>query len=113
MSSLNVMKVVSTLSLVLLCACAARPDKIAALNVDQNKYLGVECRVLGSELQNAQTRLREAEAKQNSAANTDAWWLLLSIVPVSKVTGDHAVEVAELKGEVNAISAVQQQKRCV
>ena len=108
----KLVKTMLVLSVVTLAACATRPEKIAAVNLPVDKYQALECNVLGAELKTAESKLSAAAAKQNSAANTDAWFLILSIVPVSKVTGDHAKEVAQFKGEVNAIVAARQQKHC-
>ncbi len=112
MFSSKVLKVIPLIAVMGLCSCATRPDKLAASDLPQDKYRTYECTKLDSELKNAQTELAVVTKKQNSAANTDAWLLLLSVVPVSKVTGDYEKEVANWKGEVNAIETEKQKKKC-
>ncbi|QEY17130.1 hypothetical protein D0C16_14780 [Cellvibrio sp. KY-GH-1] len=108
----KVLKVIPMIVLMGLASCATRPDKIAATTLPQDKYQSHECSLLDSELKKAQSELAVATEKQNSAANTDAWLLILSIVPLSKVTGDYEKEVANWKGEVNAIETEKQKKKC-
>ncbi len=112
MLSSKVVKIIPLIAFMGLCSCATRPDKIAATNLPQDKYQTHECSLLESELKNAQSELAVATEKQNSAANKDAWLLILSIVPLSKVTGDYEEEVANWKGEVNAIESAKQKKKC-
>ena len=113
MFSTKALKIIPLMTAMVICSCATRPDKIAASSLPHEKYQAHECSLLNTELKNVQSELAAVTEKQNSAANKDAWLLILSIVPLSVVTGDYEKDVANWKGELNAIEAVKQKKNCV
>lgn len=113
MFSTKVLKIIPLMAVMVICSCATRPDKIAASSLPHDKYQTHECSLLDTELKNAQSELATVTAKQHSAANKDAWLIILSVVPLSMVTGDYEKDVATWKGEINAIEAVKQKKNCV
>lgn len=59
-----------------------------------------------------QAELAKVSNLQNSKATGDAWGVFLVGVPVSKLTGDHAADVAKWKGEVEAINTAQIKNKC-
>lgn len=112
MFSTKILKIIPLMTAMAVSSCATRPNDIAASSSPNEKYQAHECSLLDAELKNAQSELAAVMAKQNSAANTDAWLLILSVVPVSVVTGDYEKDVANWKGEVNAIEAAKQKNNC-
>jgi hypothetical protein len=60
----------------------------------------------------ARAELQKFSALQDSKANVDAASVFFVLVPASKLTGDHAGDVAKYKGEVEAIDTAQVKKGC-
>jgi hypothetical protein len=87
----------------ILAGCAARPDSIPASFVSHEKYAGRDCGQLGIDMANARSELQKYSQLQNSKANTDAATVFFILVPTSKLSGDHAADVAKWKGEVEAV----------
>lgn len=96
----------------LLSACASRPESISASYVSYEKYVGGDCVQLNSQMSNARAELVKVSDQQNSKANGDAWGVFLLGVPFSKLSGDHASDVAKWKGEVEAIETAQVKNKC-
>lgn len=103
---------VTVLSVAILSACASRPESIAASYVSHEKYSSNDCTQLSTYLSDARAGLQKVSAMQDSKANMDAATVFLALVPASKLTGDHAADVAKLKGEVEAIETAQIKKGC-
>lgn len=99
------MKFVFFLPLILsiTAGCAARPDSIPASFVSHEKYAGRDCNQLSIDMSNARNELQKYSQLQNSKANTDAATVFFILVPTSKLSGDHAADVAKWKGEVEAV----------
>lgn len=91
-------------AILLLTACASRPDAIAPAPVSATEYEGLSCSQLSSMLGEKRDSLREAERQQNRAATGDAIGVFLVLLPVSTVFGsDNEGVVAQYKGEVLAL----------
>ncbi|MBQ5940929.1 hypothetical protein [Massilia sp. AB1] len=103
---------VAMLTVAILSGCASRPESIAASYVSHEKYSGNDCTQLSTYLSDARAGLQKVSAMQDSKANMDAATVFLALVPASKLTGDHAGDVAKLKGEVEAIETAQIKKGC-
>ncbi|MDP2196378.1 MAG: hypothetical protein Q8J72_10395 [Rhodocyclaceae bacterium] len=97
---------------VLLSACASRPESISASYVSHEKYIAGDCVRLATQMGDARAELAKVSAMQDSKATGDAWGVFLILVPVSKLTGDHAGDVAKWKGEVEAIETAQIKNKC-
>jgi hypothetical protein len=97
---------------VLLSACASRPESISASYVSHEKYIDGDCIRLATQMGDARAELAKVSAMQDSKATGDAWGVFLILVPVSKLTGDHAGDVAKWKGEVEAIETAQIKNKC-
>ena len=97
---------------VFMVGCASRPDSIPASYVSHEKYVDNDCQILYNKLSNAQTELRRVSDLQNSAANSDAVGVFLLGIPFSKLSGDHAGDVAKWKGEIEAIETAKIKKKC-
>jgi hypothetical protein len=104
--------VLGLLAASVVAACANRPDSIHADFVSYERYTGLDCSALAQRLTDTDAKLADASAAQNNAANADAVGVFLVLVPVSKLTGDHEAEVAQLKGEKEAIETAQVKAKC-
>lgn len=67
-----------------------------------------DCVQLGTLMSDVQ----KFSSMQDSKANMDAATVFCVLVPASKLTGDHAGDVAKFKGEVEAIETAQIKKGC-
>lgn len=92
--------------------CATRPESIPASYVSHEKYMGSDCVQLSTLMSDARSDLQKFSSMQDSKANMDAATVFFVLVPASKLTGDHAADVAKFKGEVEAIETAQVKKGC-
>lgn len=103
--------IISTLAIVS-SACASRPESIAASYVSHEKYIAGDCARLATQISDARAELSKVSEMQNSKANGDAFGVFLLGIPFSKLSGDHAGDVAKWKGEVEAIETAQIKNKC-
>jgi hypothetical protein len=99
-------------------ACASHPASIAGTYVSQQQYSTWNCDQLLQERVAVTKKAREVAGEQQSTADSDqafiagglilAWPLLFGVA----VTKDHEKEFADLKGQYEAIDAVEQNKSC-
>ena len=101
-----------SLSFLILCGCANRPESISASYVSHEKYTGLDCEELTTQLADARYKLSSFSDKQDTKANLDAGGVLLAFIPISALTGDHEADVAKWKGEVQAIETAQITSKC-
>jgi len=99
-------------SLLLLAGCATRPESISASFVSHEKYAGRDCAQLGLDLSNARLELQKFSSKQDTKANIDAATVFFALIPASKLSGDHAGDVAKWKGEVEAVETAAIKAGC-
>jgi hypothetical protein len=83
--------------------CATRPESISASYISHEKYMGQDCAQLGVSMSEARNQLAKFSSMQDSKANMDAATVFFVLIPASKLSGDHAGDVAKYKGEVEAI----------
>jgi starvation-inducible outer membrane lipoprotein len=95
-----------------LAGCATRPESISASFVSHEKYIANDCMQLTTNMADARADLAKFSSMQNTKANVDAATVFLALVPVSKLSGDHAGDVAKYKGEVEAIETAQIKNGC-
>lgn len=95
-----------------LVACATRPESISASYVSHEKYSGLDCTALSTQLADKRAELTKVADLQNSKANMDAATVFFVLIPASKLSGDHAADVAKFKGEVEAIETAQVKANC-
>ena len=95
-----------------LTACATRPESISASYVSHEKYAGLTCEQLTTQMVDARANLQKFSDMQNSKANMDAATVFLVLIPASKLSGDSAGDVAKWKGEVEAIDTAQIRAGC-
>lgn len=99
-------------SMLVLGGCATRPESISASFVSHEKYMGLTCAALTDSMADARAKLAEFSKLQDSKANTDAATVFFVLIPASKLSGDHAGDVAKYKGEVEAIETAQVKTGC-
>lgn len=92
--------------------CATRPESISASFVSHEKYMGQSCPQLTDQMADARAKLADFSKQQDSKANLDAATVFLVLIPASKLSGDHAGDVAKYKGEVEAIETAQIKSNC-
>ena len=74
--------------------------------------MGQNCQQLTDSMADARAKLTEFSKLQDSKANVDAATVFLVLIPASKLSGDHAGDVAKYKGEVEAIETAQIKSSC-
>lgn len=104
--------IIIVVSALLLNACATRPESIPASYVSHEKYMGADCAQLTTHMADARTNLAKFSSMQDTKANVDAATVFLALIPLSKMTGDSAGDVAKYKGEVEAIETAQIKQNC-
>jgi hypothetical protein len=104
---------VTLIGAVLLSACAKQPDQIAAVDIGADSYGRYSCQQLVSEKTKISQDLGNLSARQKSAANGDAWGVVLLGLPLSSMSGgDQEALIAVAKGKVQAIDRQIVAKRC-
>lgn len=102
----------------LLSACATNPDNITAAYVSPGLYNTYSCAQLREEASRVSARAAQITGAQSSKATSDAvvmgaglilFWPALFFI---KGDGTTAVEVARLKGEMEAVEQASIQKKC-
>ena len=88
----------------LLTACAGRANSVAPVAVSSTEYAGWTCEDTRGELDAARQRENALARRQNNAATADAAGVFLVLLPLGSVFGgDVSGELAQAKGEVNAL----------
>lgn len=106
------------LSCFLLAACASSAENITANYVSPNNYSKWSCRELEDEAQRVSAAAASAAGVQNSKATSDAVATGVALVvfwPAAfliKGDGASAANLANLKGEMQAIQTASTQKKC-
>ena len=102
----------ASLVLIFVSGCATRPESISASYVSHEKYVDGSCPILATQLSDTQEKLKKVSRLQDDKANGDAVGVFLLGIPFSQLSGDHAAEVAKLKGECEAIETAQIKNKC-
>lgn len=93
--------------------CASRPDAIAPSYVSTVPYESWNCQQLVDETVRLQQAYAVAAGQQDQAANNDVMGVLLLGIPVSSLGGQNiAPQVANLKGQQQAVAQVMSRKNC-
>lgn len=96
--------VVACAGMLVLSACAGRANSVAPVAVSATEFAGMSCADTRSELTAARERENALTRRQNNAATADAAGVFLVLLPLGSVFGaDVSGELAEAKGEVNAL----------
>lgn len=109
----QLLKITLAISIIAIASgCATRPESISASYISHEKYMGKDCTSLTLDISNARSELAKYSSMQDTKANTDAATVFFVLVPVSKLSGDHAADVAKYKGEVEAIETALIKTNC-
>jgi hypothetical protein len=101
------------LMLMVLPACAKRPDAIAPIAVSESGYMAMDCQMLATELRLERQKLAALTKQQNDAATGDAVGVFLIGVPTASVFGgDKEGNLAVSKGTVLAMENAERAKNC-
>jgi hypothetical protein len=112
MESTSFKLITTSVMLAALAGCATRPESISASFVSHEKFMGQTCVQLTDTMADARTKLADYSKLQDSKANVDAATVFFVLIPASKLSGDHAGDVAKYKGEVEAIETAQIKTNC-
>jgi len=110
--------IVLSVATALLAGCAQKSEKIEAAYVSPLPYEKLSCRQIKDEAQRVATRSGEVMGIQNQKAQNDAVATGVAVVllwPAAFfIKGDKetATEVANLKGQMNALREVSEKKNC-
>ncbi len=99
-------------ALLALAGCATRPESISASYISHEKYMGQDCAQLALRMSDARSELAKFSSMQDTKANVDAATVFFVLIPASKLSGDHAADVAKYKGEVEAIDTALVKTGC-
>jgi hypothetical protein len=108
----------AALAPLILAGCATSPKDIQAAYVSPLPYQAMTCEQLGGEAQRVSAAAAAATGQQQSQANRDAAAMGVSLVlfwpAIFFVGGDkgNAAQVAQLKGQMQAIQQVSTAKNC-
>jgi hypothetical protein len=84
--------------------CATRASGVAPLAISSAEYAHLNCADARNQLANSRERENALSRQQNNAATADAAGVFLFLIPMGSVFGsDVSGELAQAKGEVNAL----------
>ena len=108
----------TAIAAITLTACAQSPEQITAASVSPSVYTHMDCRALNIEASRINNRLNAVTGAQKSRADRDATMTAVSLFlfwPAAFAIGagqDHSAEIAQLRGEAEAISHAALVKGC-
>jgi starvation-inducible outer membrane lipoprotein len=96
-----------------LASCAQAPEEVRPAYVSSVAFDSWNCRQLGEEQARLQTALVAASTQQNQTRSNDvAGWLLLGLPVGSMSGGNVAPEIANYKGQIEAVQQAMIRKSC-
>tara|TARA_B100000795_G_scaffold223996_1_gene179335 strand:+ start:36 stop:368 length:333 start_codon:yes stop_codon:yes gene_type:complete len=91
-------------SVIFFASCASRANSIAPANVSALEYKALSCADTKATLKTKRQAENALTRKQNNAATGDAIGVFFVLLPIGSIFGaDVEGELAEVKGEVNAL----------
>ena len=103
----------SALALLLVTACAKRPESIEASYISPTIYSDWSCKQLSEEQERLTHAYAQVAAQQNKARGNDIAGVILIGLPVSSLSGDNvAPQVANIKGQQQTIEQTMIRKNC-
>lgn len=97
----------------LLSACATAPSQIAAIYVMPGPYRDLNCEQLAAERARVSGLLDRAVHSQERARTWDTAGVLMVGLPVATMAGgNRRGEIADYRGQINAIDLVGREKSC-
>ena len=105
--------IITVLFAALFTGCAKAPQSIAPAYISHVPYQEWTCSQLGQEVVRVDAALTQASVQQQKARGNDIVGVILIGLPVSSLSGDNiAPQIANLKGQKNAIEQVLITKNC-
>lgn len=99
--------------LVVMTGCAQSPEAIQPSYVSTGSFENWSCKQLVREQRHVSDALTRASVQQEKAHTNDAVGVFLIGLPISSMAGENiAPQIANLKGQKNAIGAIISQKSC-
>lgn len=93
--------------------CAERPESIAPSYVSTVTYQNWTCQQLGEEEQRLNAAYVTAAQQQRDARTNDTWGVALIGLPTASLSGENiAPQIANLKGQLNAVHQSETLKNC-
>jgi hypothetical protein len=107
-------KVTTVCLLMVLSACAQKPEAIQAAYVSPTTYSDFNCRALAAEAVRVDNALLQASAQQKKARTNDTVGVILLGLPTSSLSGGNvAPQIAQLKGQKQTLEQTQIKKGCI
>jgi hypothetical protein len=108
---------VAAAAALMLSACATASQDIAASYVSPVQYSSMTCEQMAAEVNRVQVRAAELSGKQDRERQKDqaalaAGLILFAPAALFMIGGDHKGEIAQLKGQHNALRDAAAQKNC-
>lgn len=98
---------------IFIAGCAKSPESIAPAYVSEVPYSQWSCKQLGEEQQRLSSAYTVAAQQQEKARGNDIAGVIILGLPVSSLSGDNiAPQIAELKGEQEAVRKAMILKNC-
>ncbi|SFO38139.1 hypothetical protein SAMN04488056_105114 [Cohaesibacter marisflavi] len=105
--------ILSSLVLLLVTACAKKPESIEASYISPTIYNDWSCSQLAEEQERLSHAYQQVAAQQNKARGNDIAGVILIGLPVSSLSGDNvAPQVANIKGQQQTIEQTMIRKNC-
>jgi len=96
-----------------LAACAKSPESIAPAYTSEIPYDSWTCKQLSDETIRINEALAAASVQQQNARTNDTVGVILIGLPVSSLSGDNiAPEIAQYKGQIDAIHRAMLHNNC-
>lgn len=106
-------QIVSVMALLLVAACAKKPESIEAAYISPTLYNSWSCKQLAEEQARLDHAFKQASSQQNQARSNDIAGVILLGLPVSSLSGGNvAPQIANLKGQKEAIHRNMILKNC-
>lgn len=113
MNTRNIVTAVAVLLPAVAAGCAKSPESIAPAYVSEVPYSQWTCEQLGQEQQRLSSAYTVAAQQQNNARGNDIAGVILIGLPVSSLSGDNiAPQIAQIKGQQDAVRKSMILKNC-
>lgn len=98
---------------VLVAACAQKPEDIQASYISPNTYTNLNCAQLRAEAARVDNAYTRAAAAQNKARSNDTAGVILLGLPVSSLSGaNQAAQIGDLKGRQEVLAQTMIERNC-
>ena len=105
--------ILACIALLLAAGCAQKPDAIAPAYVTPTLYESFSCKQLAAEEERLNQAYMTASGQQEQARKNDIAGVILLGLPVSSLSGGNvAPQIANLKGQKDAVRSTMIKKSC-